>query len=167
MSNITNIFDAKPAGGEVEFHQPADDGRLDDRIDATINEATAWLAGRQRDDGHWAFELEADATIPAEYIMLNHYLDEIDDEVEGKLANYLRAIQEDHGGWPLYHDGDFDMSASVKAYFALKLTGDDIDAPIWSAPAKPFSVTAARRALTSLPGSPWRFSAMFPGGPSR
>ncbi|HEC90273.1 MAG TPA: squalene--hopene cyclase, partial [Alphaproteobacteria bacterium] len=129
MTNITNIFDAKPAGDEVEIPQPVDDGRLDDRIDDTIAEARAWLAGRQCDDGHWAFELEADATIPAEYIMLNHYLDEIDDEVEGKLANYLRAIQEGHGGWPLYHDGDFDMSASVKAYFALKLTGDDIDAP--------------------------------------
>ncbi len=129
MTNVTNIFDARPTGGEVEFPRPLDDGRLDDRIDDTIAEAKAWLADRQHDDGHWAFELEADATIPAEYIMLNHYLDEIDDEVEGKLANYLRAIQEGHGGWPLYHDGDFDMSASVKAYFALKLSGDDIDAP--------------------------------------
>ena len=121
-TNITNIFDGKPVPDELEVPPT-------DRMDATIAEASAWLAGRQRDDGHWAFELEADATIPAEYIMLNHYLDEIDDEVEGKLANYLRAIQEDHGGWPLYHDGDFDMSASVKAYFALKLTGDDIAAP--------------------------------------
>src|SRR4249920_3049309 len=34
-----------------------------------------------------------------------------------------------HGGWPLYHDGDFDMSASVKAYFALKMIGDNLDAP--------------------------------------
>ena len=34
-----------------------------------------------------------------------------------------------HGGWPLFQDGDFDMSASVKAYFALKMIGDDIDAP--------------------------------------
>ncbi len=55
------------------------------------------------------------------------FLDQTDPEVEGKLANYLRAIQEDHGGWPLYHGGDFNMSATVKAYFALKLTGDDVD----------------------------------------
>ena len=101
----------------------------DARVDATIEEASSWLAGKQTEDGHWVFELEADATIPAEYILLNHYLDDIDDAVEAKLAAYLRAIQGDHGGWPLYYDGEFDMSATVKAYFALKLVGDDINAP--------------------------------------
>jgi squalene-hopene/tetraprenyl-beta-curcumene cyclase len=69
--------------------------------------------------------LEADATIPAEYILLNHYLGEPNPEIEGKLAVYLRRIQGSHGGWPLFHDGDFNISASVKAYFALKLAGDD------------------------------------------
>ncbi len=98
-------------------------------LDAVIDQAQAWLADAQAEDGHWAFELEADATIPAEYIMLNHFLDEIDPGVEGKLANYLRGIQEGHGGWPLYHGGDFDMSATVKAYLALKLAGDDVHAP--------------------------------------
>ena len=101
----------------------------DGRVDATVKETSAWLAGQQAEDGHWIFELEADATIPAEYILLNHYLDDIDDAVEQKLAAYLRAIQGDHGGWPLYYDGEFDMSATVKAYYALKLTGDDINAP--------------------------------------
>ena len=98
-------------------------------LDRTISEAADWLLSKQNADGHWVFELEADATIPAEYIMLNHYLDEIDDAVEAKLANYLRAIQGKHGGWPLFHDGDFDMSASVKAYLALRLVGDSTDAP--------------------------------------
>jgi squalene-hopene/tetraprenyl-beta-curcumene cyclase len=98
-------------------------------LEKVIEDASAWLIDQQNEDGHWAFELEADATIPAEYIFLNHYLDEIDDEVEGKLAAYLRDVQENHGGWPLYYDGDFNLSASVKAYFALKLAGDDLDAP--------------------------------------
>ncbi|MEK9726389.1 MAG: squalene--hopene cyclase, partial [Rhodospirillaceae bacterium] len=98
-------------------------------IDGVIEEARTWLVDRQAEDGHWAFELEADATIPAEYIFLNHFLGEIDDALEVKLAAYLRDIQEPHGGWPLYHDGDFNMSASVKAYCALKLVGDDPDAP--------------------------------------
>jgi len=100
-----------------------------DGIDGVIDEARDWLAGRQAKDGYWAFELEADATIPAEYIMLNHYLDEIDDAVEAKLVAYLKNTQGKHGGWPLYHDGDFNLSASVKAYLALKLTGEDVDAP--------------------------------------
>ncbi|MEE8393108.1 MAG: squalene--hopene cyclase [Rhodospirillales bacterium] len=98
-------------------------------LDLVIEEAVSALLDKQYEDGRWAYELEADATITAEYILLNHYLGEIDDEVEAKLAAYLRSIQGSHGGWPLYHDGDFDMSASVKAYYALKLTGEDIEAP--------------------------------------
>ena len=108
-----------------EAERPASD----DALGVAIAEAVDGLAERQHDDGHWSFELEADATIPAEYILLNHYLDQIDDAVEAKLAAYLRATQGKHGGWPLYHDGDFNMSASVKAYYALKLAGEDIDAP--------------------------------------
>ena len=76
------------------------------------------------------FELEADATIPSEYILFRHYLAEpVDSELERKIANYLMRIQGEHGGWPLFQDGAFDMSASVKAYFALKMIGHDIDAP--------------------------------------
>jgi squalene-hopene/tetraprenyl-beta-curcumene cyclase len=98
-------------------------------LDAVISEAAAGLKQRQRADGHWVFDLEADATIPSEYIMLNHFLDEIEPEVEAQLADYIRARQGEHGGWPLFYAGDFDISASVKAYFALKLVGDDISAP--------------------------------------
>ena len=98
-------------------------------LDRVIGEATGALKARQKSDGHWVFDLEADATIPSEYIMLNHYLDEIEPEVEAELANYIRSIQEEHGGWALFYNGDFDMSATVKAYYALKLSGDDPEAP--------------------------------------
>ena len=83
----------------------------------------------QRADGHWAFELEADATIPSEYILLDHFLGTVNQPLHERMAVYLRSIQEDHGGWPLFHRGDLDISASVKAYFALKCVGDDINAP--------------------------------------
>src|SRR6185369_334828 len=74
--------------------------------------------------------LEADATIPAEYVLLRHYLGEPDDlELERKIGVYLRRIQGEHGGWPLFHGGALDGSATVKAYFALKMIGDDPDAP--------------------------------------
>jgi squalene-hopene/tetraprenyl-beta-curcumene cyclase len=99
-------------------------------LDLHIAQATRALLDCQHSDGHWAFELEADATIPSEYIMLRQYLGEPDDtELEGKIANYLRRTQAPHGGWPLFQDGAFDMSASVKSYFALKTIGDPIDAP--------------------------------------
>jgi squalene-hopene/tetraprenyl-beta-curcumene cyclase len=99
-------------------------------LEATIRGATAALLDRQRDDGHWVFELEADATIPAEYVLLVHYLAETPNlELERKIGVYLRRIQGEHGGWPLYHGGVLDISATVKAYFALKMIGDDIDAP--------------------------------------
>src|SRR6266511_7457 len=96
----------------------------------SIKAATRALIALQQPDGHWVFELEADATIPAEYVLLRHYLAEpVDAVLEGKIAVYLRRIQGEHGGWPLFRDGAFDMSASVKAYFALKMIGDPIDAP--------------------------------------
>src|SRR5260370_41501312 len=88
-------------------------------VDRSIEAATGALLALQRPDGHWVFELEADATIPAEYVLLRHYLAEpLDAVLEAKIAVYLRRIQGDHGGWPLVRDGALGMSASVKAYFA-------------------------------------------------
>ncbi len=99
-------------------------------LESSIASATQGVLGFQQSDGHWVFELEADCTIPAEYILLRHYLAEpVDTVLEAKIGNYLRRIQGAHGGWPLVHDGEFDMSASVKAYFALKMIGDSVDAP--------------------------------------
>jgi squalene-hopene/tetraprenyl-beta-curcumene cyclase len=98
-------------------------------LEHAIANAASALQRRQAADGHWRFELEADATIPAEYILLEHYLDRIDTGLEGRIAVYLREIQGAHGGWPLFHGGKFDLSASVKAYFALKAVGDSPDAP--------------------------------------
>ncbi|MEM9288823.1 MAG: squalene--hopene cyclase [Pseudomonadota bacterium] len=103
--------------------------QLDEQIETVIHDAVMALKNRQQEDGHWVFDLEADATIPAEYIFLNHYLDEREPGVEAKLASYIRSIQEEHGGWALFYKGDMDISASVKAYWALKIAGDDIDAP--------------------------------------
>ncbi|HEY2891877.1 MAG TPA: squalene--hopene cyclase [Dongiaceae bacterium] len=100
------------------------------RLEGSIGRATSTLLGLQRPDGHWVFELEADATIPAEYVLLKHFLGEpAPAEVEAKIAVYLRRIQGEHGGWPLFHEGAFNISASVKAYIALKTIGDPIDAP--------------------------------------
>src|SRR5271168_1895170 len=92
-------------------------------LDVCIERAAGALGRRQAADGHWVFELEADATIPAEYVLLEHFLDRIDAPLQARIGVYLRDIQGEHGGWPLFHDGVFEISASVKAYFALKAIG--------------------------------------------
>jgi squalene-hopene/tetraprenyl-beta-curcumene cyclase len=114
-------------------------------VDAAVASATDALLKLQRPDGHWCFELEADCTIPAEYVLFVHYLGETPNlELERKIGVYLRRIQGEHGGWPLYHGGVLDVSATVKAYFALKMIGDD--------PAAPHMVRA-REALLAAGGA--------------
>src|SRR5213595_144520 len=114
-------------------------------LEKSITSATEALLGYRQSDGHFVFELEADSTIPSEYILLRHYLAEpVDAELEAKIANYLRRTQGNHGGWPLVQDGAFEMSASVKSYFALKMIGDSIDAP---------HMVRARQAIRSRGGA--------------
>lgn len=100
-----------------------------DLISAGIDKAAAALLLQQCDDGHWCYELEADCTIPAEYILMMHHLDEVETDLQHKFANYIRSRQMVEGGWPLYLGGSIDISCSVKSYYALKLAGDDPDAP--------------------------------------
>ena len=115
----------------VEQPRPGDEQPSADlsAVARTVKSVADGLKELQAENGHWAFELEADATITSEFILLEHFLGEIDDGVEAKLAVYIRERQAPHGGWPLFYGGDFNISATVKAYFALKLVGDDPDAP--------------------------------------
>lgn len=140
-------------------------------LDAGIDAALAALLARQGADGHFVFELEADATIPAEYVLMRHYLAEpVDAELERKIGVYLRRIQGAHRGWPLFHDGPFNISASVKAYFALKMIGDDVDAPhMRKARAAILAFGGAARSnvftrsLLALYGEvPWRATPVMP-----
>ncbi|MGH8496462.1 MAG: squalene--hopene cyclase [Gammaproteobacteria bacterium] len=98
-------------------------------LDAAIAAGREALLSDQAEAGYWSFELEADCTIPAEYVLMMHFMDQIDEGLQAKLAVYLRERQQADGGWPLYFGGAADMSCSVKAYFALKLAGDDPSAP--------------------------------------
>src|SRR6202049_2698985 len=112
-----------PSGNQSVAVDPA-------ALEKSISQATEALLGYRQADGHWVVELEDDSPIPAEYVLLRHYLGEpVDSVLEAKIANYLRRVQGEHGGWPLVQDGAFDMSASVKCYFALKMIGDSVDAP--------------------------------------
>ena len=109
-----------------ERAEPSVDGT---DLSGAIRAATGALSKLQKPDGHFVFELEADATIPAEYILMRHYLGEpVDASIEQKIARYLLRIQSHDGGWPLFHEGASNISASVKAYYALKMVGHAPDA---------------------------------------
>ena len=113
---------------ESQSIQPANEALkkvFSSNLDKAIISAKSKLLHQQSDDGHWVYELEADCTIPAEYILMNHFTGEVDDEKEERIAEYLRARQNEEGGWSLYTGGNSDLSCSVKVYFALKLVGDD------------------------------------------
>ena len=142
--------------------------------DAALHRAVARageaLTRQRHADGHWLFELEADATIPAEYVLLEHFLDRIDPALEAKIGVYLPAIQGAHGGWPLFHDGAFNLSSSVKAYFALKAIGDATDAPhmarardaILAAGGAERSNVFTRAQLALFGQVPWRAVPVMP-----
>ena len=87
------------------------------------------LISNQKKDGHWVYELEADTTIPSEYILMNHFLGIKEKNLEKKLAVYLKKKQNPDGGWPLFWKGESNISTSVKTYYALKLIGAYTKAP--------------------------------------
>ena len=83
----------------------------------------------QRPDGHWCGELQGDTILESEYVLLMAFLGRENEERVRKAAEYVRRQQLPNGGWTHYPGGPVELSGSVKAYFALKLTGCDPEAP--------------------------------------
>ncbi len=99
-------------------------------LDGAIRNSIAWLLGRQdQQEGFWVAELEADTTLTSEYLMLRRFLNLVDEDRTQKAVRYLRAMQLPEGGWPIYYGGPLEISASVKAYFALKMAGVSAEEP--------------------------------------
>ena len=100
---------------------------------ATVRSATArardHLFSLQHEDGHWCAELEGDSILESEYLLLLEFLDRSREPRARKAAEYIRRQQRPDGGWSIYPGGPAEVSASVKAYFVLKLQGDDPDTP--------------------------------------
>jgi squalene-hopene/tetraprenyl-beta-curcumene cyclase len=94
-----------------------------------VERARRHLLTLQKADGHWVGELQGDTILESEYVLLMAFLGREDEEVCRKAARYILTQQIAGGGWSNYPGGPLDLSVSVKAYFALKLTGHDPDAP--------------------------------------
>ncbi|HYL95530.1 MAG TPA: prenyltransferase/squalene oxidase repeat-containing protein, partial [Terriglobales bacterium] len=95
-----------------------------------IEKARDYLFARQHDDGYWCGELEADTTLESDYIAIHTLLGTGNrDRMERAVPEIIRHQNAD-GGWPIYGHGPSNISASVKAYFALKLMGYKPDHPV-------------------------------------
>ncbi|HVX10467.1 MAG TPA: squalene--hopene cyclase [Pirellulales bacterium] len=102
-------------------HEPSSE--LCSQVTQAIDRAAEWLAAAQQPTGYWCGELEGDTILESEYILLLAWLGLHDSPESHKAARYILSKQQSDGGWTLYPGGRLDISASVKAYFALKLTG--------------------------------------------
>ena len=97
-----------------------------DLQDAIVR-AQAHLLGQQAPDGHWVGQLEANTTITSEYLLLCHLIERVNRERESRSVRYLKRQQLPDGGFSLYEAGPTNLSATIKAYFAMKMAGVRVD----------------------------------------
>jgi len=115
----------QPTPEDTDRRAPTGDAAIDDAVDR----ARRHLLDLQNEDGHWRGEMEGDTILESEYMLTLLFAGwEPDHPKFEKTAEYIRRKQKDSGGWGVYPDGPVDVSASVKAYFVLKIVGDDPDA---------------------------------------
>lgn len=125
-------FESLPMRANI-YTSPAIKNPLDTGI---LRSQRYLLRNQNRSDGHWVGILEADTTITSDYIMVMHFLGKVDHEKQKMAANLLREHQLSDGGWNIYYGGPSEISASVKAYFALKLAGHTADEPFMQSARK-------------------------------
>jgi squalene-hopene/tetraprenyl-beta-curcumene cyclase len=123
----SSSFSPSSAAAQFRF------GKIDDiasRVAAAIDGARKCLFSQQYEEGYWCGELEADTTLESDYILLHTLLGTSTPERFRKCANYILRYQNEDGGWPTYPGSPSNVSASVKAYFGLKLAGYSADHPV-------------------------------------
>src|SRR5450755_3013095 len=107
-------------------------GKIDDlgsRVAVAVDAARNYLFSQQHEEGYWCGELEADTSLESDYILLHTLLGTGNQARFDKAARYILNHQNEDGGWSIYAGGPSNISASVKAYFGLKLAGFTADHP--------------------------------------
>ncbi len=123
---MEDISGSTPIAPQMRF------GKIDDlksRVMAAADAARKFLFSQQDERGYWCGELEADTTLESDYILLHTLLGTGRPERITKSAHTILQGQNDDGGWSIYEDGPSNISATVKAYFGLKLAGYEADHP--------------------------------------
>src|SRR5579872_2797455 len=98
---------------------------LSERLSDTIDRGVNYLLSLQASEGYWMGELEADTTLESDYIFYLKVINKAHPDRIAKLANYVRRRQLDDGGWNIYFGGPSELNATIKAYVALRLAGED------------------------------------------
>ena len=111
--------------------------------DAIARAQDALLRMQNREDGYWCGPLKGDTTTTSDTIMLLHFLGRGSSVKVRKFANFLLDQQLPDGGWPIYLNGPSEISATVKAYWALKFAGHSPNEP---------RMAAARKRIKELGG---------------
>ncbi len=101
----------------------------------TLQLAAEHLLSLQHPDGYWCALLTADSTLESDYILMQLWMHAPVNGVwappdRGKIdraAARILSKQLPDGGFNIYVKGPSEISASVKAYFALKLAGIPVD----------------------------------------
>ena len=98
-------------------------------FDIAIERSQEYMFSVQYPDGYWWGELESNATMEAEYLLLTHFLGVADKERWDKLVNGILSRQRDDGTWGQFYGAPGDLSTCIECYFALKLAGVSPDEP--------------------------------------
>jgi squalene-hopene/tetraprenyl-beta-curcumene cyclase len=112
-------------GGELELEERG----LQEWVSEAVSRSVNHLLSQQAREGYWVGELEADTTLESDYILYLHILGKFERDRVRKLASYIRRRQLHDGGWNIYEGGPSELNATVKAYLALKLAGEDANSP--------------------------------------
>jgi len=122
----------------VRAHREAstDSQRIMAARDEAIVCARESLFARQSPEGFWCGELTADATLESDYILLQLWMHQPEEDIVwdppsrariAKAAESILQRQLPDGGFNIYRGGPTELNATIKAYCALKLAGHSVE----------------------------------------
>ena len=114
---------------EEPFYPLPEPGSFAQQINSAILNAQNYILSQQDESGFWWEVLDTNTTLTSEFILTSHFMGMVDPQLETEACNYLLQQQQKDGGWPIFYNGPSDLSTTIEAYFALKLSGHDSDAP--------------------------------------
>ena len=166
MTRATDVISLASARPQLGAVYSASDRQVND----AISRAQENLLQQQRPDGHWCGELLVDSTLCSDFVLFMHWLGEVDYELQHRCVRHISKRQLPDGGWNIYHGGPSEINASVKAYFALKLSGCSPELPfmqearatIMRLGGIPHMNTFSKLYLALLGQFPWKYLPTIP-----